>query len=95
MSDLKYLAIIFLGGGSSWAYAPTIKKAADDAARILARDWGHLFNFEGPVPVNVYNVEDYDGHYSDHRGVFGTKSDEDEDTLLERKKLLYREVPAR
>ena len=98
MSDSKrYLAIIFVGGGSSWAYGPTPDQAATDAARILRRDWGHLFDWNEPVPVNLFDTEGFEGFAADHRGVFGTNTvgDDVESKLLETIDIFYRDVPKR
>ena len=87
MSDTNssFLAIIFIGCGSSWAYGSSADEAATSAASILVRDWSSLYSFKDEVPVNIFNVEDYDGFHATHQGVFGTKDDipDDEGVALE------------
>ncbi len=87
MSDTNpsFLAIIFIGCGSSWAYGSSADEAATSAASILVRDWSSLYTFKDEVPVNIFDVEDYDGFHATLQGVFGTKDDipDDEGVALE------------
>jgi hypothetical protein len=58
MSD--YLAIIRIGGGSSWGRASNKEKAITTALKAL-RDWQSLFEVSDiEVVVNVVDVEGYD-----------------------------------
>jgi len=74
----KYLAIIWIGGGSSWATGLVDIDTAVSAVKYMKQDWSHLFKFKkkDAYPVNVYNVENGgdEGWWSDGSQVFDTKS---------------------
>lgn len=66
-----YLAIIYIGAGSSFAREPKREDAIRQVGRILVSDWKHMFNIKGkPAKVSLYNVEGHDSVYWDHGGVF-------------------------
>jgi len=67
-----YCGIVFIGGGSSWCYAPTIDGAAQKAARQCRADWSSLFKFEKkqPFTVNVYDMTEHSGWHASAEGVF-------------------------
>jgi len=63
-----YIAIITIGGGSSWGRAPVKEVAIEQAIKSL-RDWETLFEVANvEVPINVVDVEGYNhcswGSYS-------------------------------
>jgi hypothetical protein len=89
-----YLALIFIYGGSSWGHGDTIEKAATNAVKAASRDWTHMFTFEEPVPVNIFDITDHEEWFADHRGVFGM-NDGEEPVKLERLELIHKEVPKR
>jgi len=45
------------------------------------------------VPVNIFDVEDYDGFHATHQGVFGTKDDIPDDEGVALECLETRHVP--
>lgn len=71
-SSKDYCGIIFIGGGSSWAWGPTPEAAAKTAARICKSDWKVHFKFEKrqEFTVNVYDMREHSGWYADHSGVY-------------------------
>lgn len=75
-SGKEYCGIVFIGGGSSWAWADTPEKAAKNAAKQCKKDWGRYFEFTEPINVNVYDMRDHDGWEADHRGVVDSTTGE-------------------
>jgi hypothetical protein len=66
-----YLAIIYIGGGSSWARAKTGFDAIKEAKEICERDWGSMFTFsDEPAYIAVYDVSKTKDWYADTHGVF-------------------------
>lgn len=74
--DKDFCAIVFIGGGSSWAWAPSKEEAATKAAKQCKRDWKTLYQFKRKheFKVCVYDMKDHDGWYADYRGVFDSKT---------------------
>ena len=73
----NYCGIVFLGGGSSWAWGEDIKETAKAAAKKARKDWRHFFNIpENGITVRVFDMTDHDGWYADCSGVFNDKTDE-------------------
>lgn len=70
-TETAYLAIIFIGGGSSWGQADTAFEAIKLAKQGCERDWGSLFTFSKTTParVNVFNITGVEGWYADDTGV--------------------------
>lgn len=62
-----YCGIVFIGGGSSWAYGSTPDEAAKKAAKICKADWGRHFDIKRgqKMPVNVYDMKKHDGWVAD------------------------------
>ena len=67
-----FCGIVFIGGGSSWAYAGSPKEAAQLAGKCCKADWKSLFKFAAKqnFTVNVFDMKTRKGWYADHRGVF-------------------------
>ena len=42
----KYLAVIYIGMGTSWATGLVDIDTAVDAVKFLKQDWSHLFKFK-------------------------------------------------
>ena len=72
MKSKRFCGIVFIGGGSSWAYAESPDKAAAAAAKTCKKDWKTLFEFEfkQELKVCVYDMKQHEGWYADHSGVF-------------------------
>jgi hypothetical protein len=66
-----YLAIIYIGGGSSWGRAPVKETAIKNAITAL-RDWRSLFKVaDVEVTVNVVDVTGYGQVTWSHHGFDG------------------------
>lgn len=74
----RYCGIVFIGGGSSWAWAPTPEEAAEGAARIAKSDWKQLFKFKRkqPFKVCIYDMLNREGWYATDAGVFDQQTKE-------------------
>lgn len=59
-SNKDYCGIIFIGGGSSYAYADSPAKAAKLVAKTCRQDWKHLYRFKRKhhFIVNIYDTAD-------------------------------------
>lgn len=65
-----FLAIIFIGCGSSWARAGTSLEAIEQAKKACEIDWGSIFTFsDEPALINVFDAEGVNGWRADHRGL--------------------------
>lgn len=79
MAAKDYCGIIFIGGGSSWSWAPTVELAAQQAAKTCKRDWKSMFKFakRHEFTVNVYDMREHDGWVADTvNGVCDSKTHE-------------------
>lgn len=74
-----YCGIVFIGGGSSWAYAATPEAAAKAAAKQCAKDWSGLFGKFSkvrPLRVNILDMRAHDGwSASTCGGIVNTKGE--------------------
>ena len=66
----KYLAIIYIGMGTSWATGLVDIDTAVSAVKYLKQDWSHLFKFKkkDAYPVHVHKLGEagYNGWFSKH-----------------------------
>lgn len=79
MSKSKdYCGIIFIGGGSSFAWGASPEEAAKIAAKTCKQDWKSLFKFKRrqEFSVNIYDTRKSDGWWADSSGVYDTKTKE-------------------
>lgn len=78
MKDKDYCAIVFIAGGSSWAYAGTPEEAATKAAKQCKRDWRHIVTFKRKqeLKVCIYDMTQHDGWYADYHGVHDKETKE-------------------
>lgn len=76
MSSKRYCGIVFIGGGSSWAWADTPEKAAAAAAKQCKKDWGRYYAFQDKIKVNVFDMKDHEGWEADERGVVDVQTGE-------------------
>lgn len=84
-----YLAFIYIGGGSSWATDTNIKKAVETAVKIAKRDWGRFYEFDKPIPVNIFELpSDWDSWYADPFGLYVNLEGQEDPVLLERHDLV-------
>ena len=68
--EKDYLAIVLIGGGSSYGRGPTEDEAVKLATTYLVSDWKHLYNLSGAeVKVNLYEVTGNDQVWWDDCGV--------------------------
>lgn len=74
----NFCGIVFINGGSSWAYADTPETAATKAALQCKRDWSTLIDFSQSreLKVCIYEMTNHDGWYADHNGVHDDKTDQ-------------------
>lgn len=72
MGSKDLCAIVFIGGGSSWAWGGDKTEAANRAVRICRSDWKHLYKFKkgATVAVTILDMKNRNGWYADHRGIF-------------------------
>jgi len=73
MSAAKdYIAIILIGGGSSWARDPDPERAIARVAKIFKSDWKSLFKLDGvEVRVNLWDVTGNESVHWDDCGMHG------------------------
>jgi hypothetical protein len=72
--EKDYCGIVFICGGSSWAWASTPEDAAIKAAKCAKRDWKAYFKFKRQQDFNVVvlDMRNRNGWFADHRGIFDT-----------------------
>jgi len=72
-----YLAVILIGGGSSWARMESKENAIKTVCKILKQDWGKYYklNKGSDVSVTVVDVDGYDDIYWDYDGFFYKNED--------------------
>jgi len=77
-SKYDFCGIVFIGGGSSWAYAATPEEAAALAAKQCKRDWKHIYTFKRKqeLKVCIYDMREHDGWYADYTGVHDKETNE-------------------
>lgn len=65
-----FLAIIYIGAGSSWAREPTSFAAIEQAKKQCESDWGSIYRFsDEPAHFHVYDATGVDGWRADCHGV--------------------------
>ncbi len=65
-----YLAIVLIGGGSSFGRHSDPDEVVSLATEFLVSDWGHLYKLDGvEVKVNLYDVTGNDQVWWDDCGV--------------------------
>lgn len=73
----SYLAMIFIGGGSSWARQDTAFEAIKSVKALCEEDWGRLFTFgDAASRINVYDATGVEDWYADDDGVFNGETKE-------------------
>ena len=66
----NYCGIVFVGGGSSWAYNPDKDEAVKKAVKQAKRDWKDLHSFGETIKVVLIDMTNRNGWYADHSGIF-------------------------
>ena len=83
-----YIAIVLLGGGSSWARNSNPEAAISQVTKHLVNDWSRIFNLSGAeVRVNLWDVTGNDSVHWDDEGMHGDKQDEHPITKVETRKV--------
>lgn len=68
----NFLAIVLIGGGSSWYEDADVDKAIKGAAKLVRRDWGHIYDMKKTkIRVNVFDLTGHGEWSATHEGVFG------------------------
>ena len=76
MTNKDYCGIVFIGGGSAWAWAGSPEDAAKAAAKQCRKDWGRYYDLKGKVKVNIYDMRKHEGWEADERGVVDSATGE-------------------
>lgn len=71
-----YLAISFIGGGSSWVEGEDQDKLIKALYKQVPKDWGHLFDFKENPNVRIYALNGTKKWWADHDGVFNYDTEE-------------------
>lgn len=77
-----YIAVVFVGAGSTYYRCSDKTEAAYRAFAGAKRDWKGLYSFgkKQTRQVNVWDVSGHDSVYWDHSGLYDWKTDELIDT---------------
>lgn len=71
-----YLCFTSIGGGSSWGYGETPAEAVSNML-IELKGWSTYYKLsEVMMRTHIYDVSDYNGFTSDHRGLYGLLDDD-------------------
>ena len=87
------LAIVFVGGGSSWLTSDKTAKE-EMAATVIkqaVKDWKHLFKFKKNTlqPVHFYDISGFEGWSADYAGKVTDLKSKKEAPFLETLKVVY------
>ena len=78
--ETNILAIIYMGGGSTWLEGTDETDTAIECAKMCKMDWKHLFKFKKKqrFAVNIFDISklDTEGWYADAHGVWVSKTKE-------------------
>ena len=86
-----YLAIIRIGGGSSYGRAASIFDAVESAIRICILDWSRYYELEdSAIKVQVFDVTGRDELTWDDHSVYCTETQE----IVEPLKVISVDLPA-
>ena len=66
----NYCGIVFVGGGSSWAYDSDRGEAVKRAVKQAKKDWKDLHSFGETIKVVLIDMTNRNGWYADHNGIF-------------------------
>jgi hypothetical protein len=71
-----YIAIVRIGGGSSYGRGETIEQAVNRCKHAV-RDWDHLFAvYEVPIKAAIYDTTGIDAVHWDEGSTFATDTGE-------------------
>ncbi|MFN9112557.1 MAG: hypothetical protein ACK5XN_21025 [Bacteroidota bacterium] len=83
VDEHDYLAVVFIGAGSSYGRSPDKETAIDNCMRAL-RDWNSIYKLEGHTfTVNVLDVQGWDQVAWGHNGFFGKNPGDAKATKLD------------
>lgn len=76
-----YMCYLSIGGGACYGYGETPTEAVSNML-IELPEWSVYYKLsEKVITSNIYDVSQYDGFMSDHRGVFGQLPDQGKENL--------------
>ena len=73
----NYCGIVFVGGGSSWAYNSDRDEAVKRAVKQAKRDWKDYHSFGKTIKVVLIDMTNRNGWYADHSGIFESETKEE------------------
>lgn len=77
-----YIAVVFVGTGSSWARGDNKEEVAKRVMRNARKEWGDFYDFGSVKPrkVHVWDVTGFDKLWWDFTGMYPEGSDKAIDT---------------
>ena len=73
----NYCGIVFVGGGSSWAYDSNQDQAVKKAVKQAKRDWRDYHSFGETIKVVLVDMTKRNGWYADYSGIFEADTNEE------------------
>ena len=73
----NYCGIVFVGGGSSWAYNSDRDEAVKRAVKQAKRDWKDYHSFGETIKVVLIDMTNRNGWYADYSGIFESETQEE------------------
>lgn len=73
----NYCGIVFVGGGSSWAYNSNRDEAVKRAVKQAKRDWKDYHSFGETIKVVLIDMTNRNGWYADYSGIFESETQEE------------------
>jgi hypothetical protein len=73
----NYCGIVFVGGGSSWAYNSDRDEAVKRSVKQAKRDWKDYHSFGETIKVVLIDMTNRNGWYADHSGIFEYETKEE------------------
>jgi hypothetical protein len=73
----NYCGIVFVGGGSSWAYNSNRDEAVKRAVKQAKRDWKDYHSFGETIKVVLIDMTNRNGWYADYSGIFEYETKEE------------------
>jgi hypothetical protein len=73
----NYCGIVFVGGGSSWAYNSDKDEAVRSAVKQAKKDWRDYYSFGETIKVVLIDMTKRNGWYADDRGIFDSDTNDE------------------